>query len=68
MLIALRGSGDRVFKADRSLIDPTIKFKVDCLEIQKYLYVSQYDLLIDISRMRLTVFTLLTLIGRLTKN
>jgi hypothetical protein len=52
-------------KADRSLIDSIMKLKADCPEIQEYLHVSQYDLLIDTSRMRLTAFTLLTPIGRL---
>jgi hypothetical protein len=61
----LRGFGDRALKADRSLIDPIMKLKADCPEIQKYLHVSQYDLLIDTSRMRLAAFTLLTPIGRL---
>jgi hypothetical protein len=28
----LRGSGDRVLKADRSLFDPIMKLKADCLE------------------------------------
>jgi hypothetical protein len=65
MLIALRGSVDHTLKADRSLIDPIIKLKSDCPEIQQYLHVSWYDSLIDISHMRLTVFTLLTSIGRL---
>jgi hypothetical protein len=64
-LIALRGSGDHALKADRSLIDSIMKLKADCPEIQEYLHVSQYDLLIDTSRMRLTAFTLLTPIGRL---
>jgi hypothetical protein len=63
MLIALRGLGDRALKADRSLIDPIMKLKVDCYEIQEYLYVSQYDSPIDISHMCLAAFTLLTLIG-----
>jgi hypothetical protein len=29
MLVALRGSGDRALKADRSLIDPIMKLNVD---------------------------------------
>jgi hypothetical protein len=61
----LRGSGDHALKADRSLTDPIMKLKADCLEIQKYLHVSQYDSLIDTSRMHLATFTLLTPIGRL---
>jgi hypothetical protein len=63
MLIALRSLGDRALKADRSLIDPIMKLKADCHEIQEYLYVSQYDSPIDISHMCLAAFTLLTLIG-----
>jgi hypothetical protein len=39
--------------------------KANCSEIQEYLHVSQYDLLVDTSRMRLAAFTLLTSIGRL---
>jgi hypothetical protein len=65
MLIALRGSGDRALKADRSLIDSIIKLKADCPEIQEYLHVRQYDSLINISRMRLAAFTLLMSIERL---
>jgi hypothetical protein len=65
MFIALRGSGDRALKADRSLIDSIMKLIVDCLDIQEYLHVSQYDSLIDTSRMRLAAFTLLTPIRRL---
>jgi hypothetical protein len=65
MLIALRGPEDHVLKADRSLIDPIIKFTADCPKIQEYLHVNQYDLLIDISCMHLATFTLLTLIRRL---
>jgi hypothetical protein len=61
----LHGSGDRPLKADQSLINPIIKLKVDYLEIQEYLHVSQYDSLIDTSRMDLAAFTLLMLIGRL---
>jgi hypothetical protein len=64
MLIVLRGSGDRALKADRSLIDLIMKLKVDCPKIKKYLHISRCDSLIDTSRMRLTAFTLLTLIGR----
>jgi hypothetical protein len=65
MFIALRGSGDRALKADRSLIDSIMKLIVDCLDNQEYLHVSQYDSLIDTSRMRLAAFTLLTPIRRL---
>jgi hypothetical protein len=43
-----------------------MKLKSDCPKIQEYLHVSQYDSLIDTSHMRLTAFTLLTPIGRLT--
>jgi hypothetical protein len=64
MLITLRSPGDHALKVDRSLIDSIIKLKADCPEIQEYLHVSQYDSLIDTSRMRLTTFTLLTSIGR----
>jgi hypothetical protein len=64
-LIVLRGSGDCVLKADRSLIDLIIKLKADCPEIQEHLHVSQYDSLIDTSRMRLTAFNLLMPIRRL---
>jgi hypothetical protein len=52
-------------KADRSLIDPIMKLKADCPEIQEYLHVSQYDLLIDTRHMRMAAFTLLTPIGKL---
>jgi hypothetical protein len=38
---------------------------VDCPEIQEYLHVSQYDSLIDASRMHLAAFTLLAPIARL---
>jgi hypothetical protein len=65
MLIDLRGPGNHTLKADRSLIDPIMKLKADCPEIQEYLHISQYDSLIDTSRKRLPAFTLLTLIGRL---
>jgi hypothetical protein len=65
MLIDLRGPGNHALKADRSLIDPIMKLKADCPEIQEYLHISQYDSLIDTSRKRLPAFTLLTLIGRL---
>jgi hypothetical protein len=65
MFIALRSSGDHALKADRSLIDPIMKLKVDCPEIQEYLHVSQYDSLIDTSCMHLAAFTLLTPIRRL---
>jgi hypothetical protein len=63
--IVLHGSGARDLKVDRSLIDPIMKFKADCLEIQEYMHVSQYDSLIDTSRMWLAGFTLLTPIKRL---
>jgi hypothetical protein len=65
MLIALRGSGDRALKADRSLIDSIMKLIVDCLDNQEYLHISQYDSLIDTSRMCLAAFTLLAPIRRL---
>jgi hypothetical protein len=65
MLIALRGSRDRALKADWSLINSIIKIKVDCPEIQECFHVSQYDLLIDTSHMRLAAFNLLTPIRRL---
>jgi hypothetical protein len=65
MLITLRDSGDRALKAGQSLIDPIMKLKPDCPEIQEYLHISQYILLIDTSRMHLATFTLLTLIKRL---
>jgi hypothetical protein len=65
MLIALRSFRDHALKVDRSLIDPIMELKVDCPKIQKYLHVSQYDSLIDTSRMRLLAFTLLMSIGRL---
>jgi hypothetical protein len=65
MLIALHGFGDRALRVDRSLIDPIMKLKSECPEIQEYLHISQYDLLIDTSCMRLAVFTLLMSIGRL---
>jgi hypothetical protein len=42
-----------------------MKLKAICFEIQEYLHVSQYDSLIDTSRMRLAAFTLLTSIGGL---
>jgi hypothetical protein len=66
MLIALRGSGDRALKAGRSLIDSIMKLIVDCLDNQEYLHISQYDSLIDTSRMRLAAFTLLAPIRRLS--
>jgi hypothetical protein len=66
MLIALRGSGDRALKADRSLIDSIMKLIVDCLDNQEYLHISQYDSLIDTSRMRLAAFNLLGSIRRLS--
>jgi hypothetical protein len=56
--IILRGFGARALKADRSLIDLIMKLKADCPKIQEYLHISQYDSLIDTSRMRLTAFTL----------
>jgi hypothetical protein len=62
----LRGFGDRALKVDRSLIDPIMKLKVDCPKIQEYLHISQYDSLINTSRMRLAAFALLTPIGRLS--
>jgi hypothetical protein len=65
MLIVLCGSRDHALKADRSLIDPIMKLKVDFPEIQEYLHVCQYDSLIDTSHMRLAAFTLLTSIRRL---
>jgi hypothetical protein len=61
----LRGFGDHALKADWSLIDPIMKLKADCPEMQEYLHINQYDSLINTSRMHLTVFTLLTLIERL---
>jgi hypothetical protein len=65
MLIALCDFKDHALKADPLLIDPVIKLKADCLEIQEYLHIRQYDSLIDTSRIRLTMFTLLTPIERL---
>jgi hypothetical protein len=50
MFITLRGLGDHTLKADESLIDTIMKLKVDCSEIQEYLHVSQYDSLVDTSR------------------
>jgi hypothetical protein len=64
MLIFLRYSGYCTLKADRSLIDPNMKLKVDFPKIQVYLHVSQYDSLIDTSCIRLASFTLLTPIRR----
>jgi hypothetical protein len=61
----LRSSKDHALKADRSLIDPIMKLKVDGPKIQEYLQVSQYDSLIDTSCMRQAAFTLLTPIERL---
>jgi hypothetical protein len=66
MIIALHGSGDRALKVDQSLIDSIMTLKEDCLEIQEYLHVSQYDLLLDTCRMRLAAFTLLMSIERLS--
>jgi hypothetical protein len=34
MLVALRGPKGRAFKADRVMLDPIVKLKVDCPEIQ----------------------------------
>jgi hypothetical protein len=65
VLIALRGFGDHALKANRSLINLIMKLKADCPKIQEYLHVSQYDSLIDTSRMRLAAFKLLTPIKRL---
>jgi hypothetical protein len=65
MLIVLCGFKDHALKADRPLIDPVIKLKADCLEIQEYLHIRQYDLMIDTSHIHLTMFTLLTPIERL---
>jgi hypothetical protein len=56
---------NRALKVDRSLIDLIMRLKADCPEIKEYLHISQYDLLIDTSRMRLTAFTILMPIGRL---
>jgi hypothetical protein len=64
-LIALCGFGNRALKTDRSLIDLIMRLKTNCPEIKEYLHISQYDLLIDTSRMRLTAFTILMPIGRL---
>jgi hypothetical protein len=63
--IAFGSPGDRVLKADRSLIDPIMKLIADCHEIQEYLRVSQYDSSIDTSHMRLISFIFFTTIGRL---
>jgi hypothetical protein len=52
-LITLRDFRVRALKVDRSLLDPVMKLKADWLEIQEYLHVSQYDSLINTSRMRL---------------
>jgi hypothetical protein len=65
MLIALRGSGERALKADRSLINSNMKLKADCPKIQEYLHVNLYDSLIDTIHMRLVVFNLLMPIRRL---
>jgi hypothetical protein len=64
-IITLHSSRDCDLKVDRSLIDPIMKLKADCPKIQEYLHISQCDLLIDISHMRLVAFTLLMPIGRL---
>jgi hypothetical protein len=61
----LRDSRDSALKVDRSLINSNMKLKADYLEILEYLHVSQYDSLIHISRVCLTVFNLLTSIRRL---
>jgi hypothetical protein len=53
------------FEADRGLINPIMKLKVGCPKIQEYLHVSQYDPLINTSRMCLAMFTLLMPIMRL---
>jgi hypothetical protein len=66
MLIILRGSGDCGLKVDRSLINPIMKLKADCPEIQEYLHISKYDSLIDTRHMRLIAFTLLTPIRKLS--
>jgi hypothetical protein len=65
MLNVLRGSGDRALKLDRSVIDPIIKLKADCLEIEEYFHISQYDSLIHTICMCLAAFTILTPIRRL---
>jgi hypothetical protein len=65
MLIALHSFEDHALKVDRLLIDLIMKLKADCLEIQEFLHVSQFDSLIDICHMRLAVFTLFTPMGRL---
>jgi hypothetical protein len=65
MLIALHSFEDHALKVDRLLIDLIMKLKADCPEIQEFLHVSQFDSLIDICHMRLTVFTLFTPMGRL---
>jgi hypothetical protein len=67
-LIVLRGFKDYALKVVRSLIDLIIKLKADCPQIKEYLHVSQYDSLIDTSRMRLAGFNLLTPIRRLPDN
>jgi hypothetical protein len=61
----LARNGDHPLKVDQSLFDPIMKLKADCPKIEEYLHISQYDLLIDTSRMRLATFTLLTPIRRL---
>jgi hypothetical protein len=64
MLVALRGPGVCTLN-DWSLIDLIMKLNVDCPEIYEYLHVSQYDSLMDMSRICLTAFTILTPIRRL---
>jgi hypothetical protein len=65
MLVAFHDPGDHALKADRSLIVLITELKADCPKIQEYLHVSQYDSLIDTSRMPLVAFTLLTPICKL---
>jgi hypothetical protein len=62
---AYRLAWSRGLPLNQSLIDPIMKLKEDCPEIQEYLHVSQYDSLIDTGHMRLATFTLLTSIRRL---
>jgi hypothetical protein len=65
-LVSLHSPGGHGLKADRSLIDLIVKLKAVCPEIHEYLHVSQYDSLVDTSRMRPTSFTLLTPIKTIT--
>jgi hypothetical protein len=58
----------KLHRSSWSLIDLIIKLKADCPQIKEYLHVSQYDSLIDTSRMRLAGFNLLTPIRRLPDN